>query len=801
MRTLKFLVAALVLLIPALLLGAYLCLRGSLPRLDGAVRAAGLSAPVLVVRDSRGVPTIQARNRADLAFATGFVHAQDRFFEMDLSRRLAAGELAALFGPVALEQDKKARLFRFRSLAHTVIEQASPGQRALLEAYSRGVNAGLEALRARPFEYWLLGQPPAAWRTEDSILVVYSMWWDLQVSALRREMLRQELNAHLKGPECAAGWKCALSFLYPARTSWDAPVAAVPEPPAPQPAVPPPEVLDVRAAAPPAARALPLRPVAPVVGSNSFAVAGSLAAGGAALVANDMHLNQRVPTIWYHARLQVLDGAGHVQLDLNGVTLPGEPLLVAGSNGAIAWGFTNSYGDWAEVRRIPCSAAGEESVTTAAGVLPLRTVREEILVHGHEAVTLAVRSGEPGLLLRVDEAAHTCWFGSWVAQLPEATNVDLLELEGVSTAAAALDLAARIGIPGQNFVVGDRDGHIGWTIYGRLPAGTDAARARGGAGFGDAAAQPRLLDPPGGRIWTANARVSADAAELQRLGGHLASLGAEYDLGARAAQIRDDLMALHGSVRPADLLRIQLDDRAQFLGRWQELLLGLLDAPGTAGQPQRAEFRRLIEHWDAHASVGSVGYRLVRSYHDRVQQAVWDSILAATGVAADSEEAEVPAQFEGPLWQLVSEQPLHMLAQPYASWREFLLAQVDATAADLRDSCRELAACRWGRHNEVHIRHPLSRALPALAHFLDMPVVELPGDHDMPRVQDGAFGASERFAIAPGHEAEAYLTLPGGQSGHPLSPYYRSGFAGWADGEALPLLPDIAQHTLTLRPR
>src|SRR5580698_106732 len=143
MRALKYTGALFALLLLAAVLGAYLCLRGSLPRLDGELRGAGLAAPVTVTRDARGVPTLTAASRADLAWATGFVHAQDRFFEMDLSRRLAAGELAELFGTVALDEDRKLRLFRFRHVAREVLAQADPQDRALLEAYARGVNAGL----------------------------------------------------------------------------------------------------------------------------------------------------------------------------------------------------------------------------------------------------------------------------------------------------------------------------------------------------------------------------------------------------------------------------------------------------------------------------------------------------------------------------------------------------------------------------------------------------------------------------------------------------------------------------------
>jgi len=286
---------------------------------------------------------------------------------------------------------------------------------------------------------------------------------------------------------------------------------------------------------------------------------------------------------------------------------------------------------------------------------------------------------------------------------------------------------------------------------------------------------------------------------LQLIAGDLASLGAEYDLGARAGQIRDDLMALRGPVTATDMLHIQLDDRAVFLGRWQALLLRVLDEQALQGAPRRAEFRGLVERWKAQASVDSVGYRLVRVYHDHTQQAVWDMLLAALRIPAD-ETSWPPAQFEGPLWQLVSDQPLHLLARDYGDWRQFLLAQVDATIAELAAVCPQLARCTWGAGNVAHIRHPLSRALPWAAALLDMPVLELPGDHDMPRVQDGAVGQSERFAVSPGHEEQGYLHIPGGQSGHPLSPFYRAGFMQWARGEPLPFQPGPAQHTLTLAP-
>jgi penicillin G amidase len=797
MRKLGYACAAAAALLLAALGLVYGVLRASLPQLDGTLHLSGLGAPVSITRDARGVPTITAANRIDLAFATGFAHAQDRFFEMDLSRRLAAGELAELFGPVALDEDRELRLFRFRQVAREVLAQADAHDRALLEAYAGGVNAGLKSLGSRPWEYWVLGAPPGAWRPEDSVLVEYAMWWDLQANGFRREIQRQAVNARLKGAGCGA-WKCALAFLYPHGTEWDTPdgLEPVAAGAAPTP-VPGSDALDIRLAVPPRGGPPASGPEAPRPSgaSNNWAVAGRLTSTGAALVANDMHLGQRVPPVWYHARLET------ATLDLNGVTLPGVPLLVAGSNGHVAWGFTNSYGDWIDVELVPCTAAGEHQLTTPAGPVPLTVVTEEIRVRGAAPATLAVRSGPDGVLLRADPEHRECWFGAWLAQLPEATNLVLAGMERATSVQEALELAPRVGIPHQNLVVGDAQGHIAWSIFGRIPEDTGAGRARSGAPWTTPADHPRIVDPPSGMIWTANARVTDDAREQQLIGGAVAPLGSEYDLGARARQIRDDLLTLKGEVTPADMLRIQLDDRALFLARWRELLLGLLDPASLAGHPQRAEFRLLVEAWNARASVAAVGYRLLRAFHDRTQDAVWGMLLDGLEVPA-ADRFEPPAQFESPLWRLVNARSasLNWLSSRYPDWRALLLAQVDATSAELLESCADLAHCTWGKHNTVRIRHPLSAALPWLASCLDMPTVELPGDHDMPRVQDGAFGASERFAVSPGHEAEGYFELPGGQSGHPLSPYYRAGFVGWVHGQALPFLPGPTQHSLTLAP-
>ena len=159
-------------------------------------------------------------------------------------------------------------------------------------------------------------------------------------------------------------------------------------------------------------------------------------------------------------------------------------------------------------------------------------------------------------------------------------------------------------------------------------------------------------------------------------------------------------------------------------------------------------------------------------------------------------------QAEGPLWRLITEQPPHLADPNSISWREELLEIVDSTISYFEtDGGYLLEEQTWGERNVLAMRHPLSRAIPALSRWLDMPRRPLPGDSDMPRVQSPGWGASERFAVSPGREDEGYFHMPAGQSGHPLSPYFGAGHDAWVEGLPTPLLPGPAESVLKLLPR
>ena len=785
---LRVLGGALAVLLLGVAAGAF-ALRGSLPQYEGVVRSSALAAPVEVQRDALGTVTVQAANRKDASWAFGYVQAQERFFQMDLLRRRAAGELSELFGKAALATDRAARAHRMRERLEAEVAALPLDKRALIDAYRDGVNAGLAALRVRPFEYLLTRNTPAPWRDEDTLLVIAAMAFTLNDAENKRELALAQMRAALPA--------AAFDFLAANGGAWDAPLEGAPLA-WPQP--PDQAALDLRGLDPKLLHH-DAAAVERVPGSNSLAVSGALA-GGAALIANDMHLDLGVPSLWFRARLVYPDPhrAGAV-VDVSGAMLPGAPAFVVGSNGNVAWGFTNSYvdtADWVRVMRVPADAS---RYLATDGPHAFGHHAEVIRVHGAPDEILDVEETQWGPVLAKD-VDDTPLALAWTAQERGAFNVDLMHLEQAANADEAVGIAQSAGIPPQNILVADRAGAIEWTIAGRIPrrsGGFDpqlpADWSKPGAGWNgwlDAREYPLLANPPGPRLWTANQRMVE--------GGLLATLGdGGYDFGARARQLRDDLRA-RDRFTPADLLAIQLDDRALFLGRWKDLMRLELDrAPAS---PLHAAMREALARWNGRASTDSVAYRLVRSWRNEVIDRVLDGFAAAVRLRfADFSLPKLP-QAEHAVWMLLEQRPANLLPPGERDWDAFLAGCADTVAGALDRQPGGLAARTWGERNTARIAHAMSRGLPAFAaRWLDMPHDPLPGDANMPRVQGPAFGASERFGVAPGDEAHGYFMMPGGQSDHPLSPYHGSGHEDWVRGTPTPFLPGPAEHVLRLLPR
>lgn len=775
-------------------LACFVLLRGSLPTLEGQRPLAGLKNQVIVERDQSGVATIRGTDRLDVARATGFVHGQERFFQMDLMRRRAAGELSEIIGPATISADEDVRVHQFRAVAGRVVARLDPRERALMDAYVAGVNAGLQALRIRPYEYFLLNARPAPWAPEDSVLCVLSMFLTLHESRGGHESTLSVLRDVLP--------PAMFDFLTPRGTlEWDAPIVGDPIPSA---AIPGPDVFDLRTQgalakvawhAPSPDRSSP-EDSRPFVGSNNWAVDGAHSTTGFAMVADDMHLEITVPNIWFRLRLVFPDRNGHEQ-SITGVSLPGNAGIVAGSNGKVAWGFTNTQADWNDLVVIE-PGARPNTYRTAAGPREFERVTETIHVKGAPSRNLEVLRTIYGPLIDRDHNRQLRAF-QWTAHDPEAVNLKLLDMEGAETIEEAVEVAHRAGMPPQNAIIADRTGRIAWTVAGRIPKRigfegrlpvTRSDPARSWAGYVASADVPTIVDPPSGRLWTANARVVS--------GPMLAIMGEGYSFGARAKQIRDALFA-KDKFSASDLMDIQLDNRAVFLEHWQKLALTTLDEATIGTDPALREARAFIAGWGGRAASESVGYRIVKTFRRAVSDRAFAPLIAPALQKDPRFLFSKIWQSEGPLWALITEKPLHLLDPKYADWHALLADAIRAAVLDLTAGGRPLAERTWGERNTARIQHPLSRAVPSLARFLDMKKDPLPGDDNMPRVHTPTNGASERFVVSPGHEEEGFFHMPTGQSPHPLSPYFGAGHDAWVKGEKTPFLPGRTKYTLTLR--
>jgi penicillin amidase len=790
--------------------------RASLPQLDGTAALAGLSADVRVDRDALGVPTITGATRQDVARALGFLHAQDRFFQMDLQRRQPAGELSGLVGPRAMEVDEGMRVHRFRDVAQRALELAEPSYRRMLDAYADGVNAGIEALAAPPFEYLVLRAVPEPWRPEDSILTVLAMFNTLQGRQAAFEQSHGALRDTLPEP--------LFRFLSTAGSEWDTPVVGSP---IARPAVPGPEIFDLRTAHTEARnhgktedvrlRALRSRDQHLRVldseaemyagfGSNNWAVNGAHSASGAAIVANDMHLSIGVPIIWYRASMVFPDPVQPAKpQQITGVTLPGIPGLVVGSNGFVAWGFTNTGGDWSDLVRIEPDPRDPNKYLTPDGSKPFDVFEETIAAKGAAAKTVRIRWTIWGPVVWKDARGRD-YAQRWIAHDARALAADTTRPERARSVDDLLGAVAGLGIPNQNVTMADVSGRIAWTIGGAIPkrVGYDgmtpeswADGARRWDGYLSAAEFPRVVDPKDGRIWTANAPV-VDGAMLAAIGE------GGYADGIRARLIRNRLMQIDKAT-PADMLSIQLEDRALFLERWRKLLLDTIAGLGSRlPDPggRRAEFGRLIDQgWTGRATPNSVGYRLVKEFRLLFVGRVMTALTApARAIDPDFDYTRL-LRGEGPVWAILSERPMHLLDPKYQTWDDAILDTVDSVITQLTEGGRSLAERTWGEANTAEIRHPLAGAIPLFGDYLNMPGDPLHGDVYTPRASTPRTGPSERMAVSPGRESEGILHIPTGQSGHPLSPHYGDQYRAWLLGDPTPFLPGATVSTLTLTPR
>ena len=768
---------------------SYLWLRGSLPQTDGSLRIAALGAPVEVLRDGDGVVTIRAQSETDAAIALGYVHAQDRLWQMDFMRRSGAGRLSEVVGTPTRRLDRFMRTLGLYRIAEANVKQASPALRAVLDAYADGVNAFIaDPGGPLPLEFQLLRYRPEPWRPADSL--VWGRLMALQLSGnWTEEILRARVTRHLTPEQVADLWPG-----YPT----DGPVTLV-------------------SAATDLAD-LPLRDLisilpwemAPKDASNSWVIAGALTSSGKPLLANDPHLALSAPGQWYLARIET---PGRTRA---GATAPGVPFLIAGHNGRIAWGFTTTHSDTQDLFIERIDPADPKRYLTPTGAQLFETREEIIAILGEEPDVVTVRGTRHGPVISdaVSEAAeaaqkaegeHAVLALSWPALRADDRTADaLLAINRARNWDEFQAAAEDFHSPQQNIVYADTTGTIGFIAPARVPirkSGDGRLPVPGWSGEFDwqgtipFADLPKQVNPPNQRVIAANNKIVPDSYPY--------FLAADWPDPFRAQRIETLLDASdRASTSVEDSQSIQQDARSLAARALLPLLL--------KAQPQTDRAREALDilaNWDGGMYRGSPAPLLFYA---------WLRELNRTLLADELGEAFL--EFQRPKVGIL----LRVLSESQAWCNDVSTGPVEDCQTQLIDALetalnklalrfpKAIGQLRWGDAHQVKFNHPFLSRIPVLGSFFAYAVESDGGSYTVNRGGVSFAGSSNNLfedVHGPGYRAvydladldNSRFMIATGQSGNPLSSLYGSLATRWRDGDYLKLVGDTTATTQTLR--
>lgn len=785
----------LVVLLVALLAGSLFFLKWSrraLPRLDGTEASTGIAGRAELVRDLWGVPHIFAASDDDAYFALGWAHAQDRLFQLDLTRHVGQGRLSELFGPKTLGADRLFRTMEFQRVGQRMLALARPEARRAADAYCRGVNSAVASLHGRlPIEFAILGHAFEPARSDDFVGVLGYMSWGLNTSwtfdplyeklvarvgaAKAAELFPYNFGGRPSVYSGAAEAKLGLFRLSPEE---DALLATIPT---------------LRA-------------------SNNWVLGGSKTTTGKPILANDPHLSHGIPGIWYEAHIRT------PTLDVMGVTLPGFPAVVLGHNRDVAWGFTNVMLDAADFFAEKLKPGSPGKVMNHGAWVPLEERTEEIRVKGRPSEALKIRGTPHGplvsdLLPGAKQALSYQW--SYLSA-SDANEVDgFYDLNRARNWQEFRAAVGRFGAVAQNAAYADREGHIGMQTTGRIPRYTGAKLD--GMGFRDGwdgsedwdgfvpfEDNPSVLDPPAG--WLA----SANNPTLPSSRFYISNQWEPVD---RYTRIKEMIEA-KAKLSLDDVKRMQAD--TLFVSAREETPMILaafaLEPPGDAAT-RSALF--LLRGWDGDMKQDAAAPAIFAAFYRRLFYAIFEDELGVALAKGYRSKANVSAIMVA---TVMNGGPAHWLDRAHtpnvedrdAIVREAFTAAVKELVAMLGDDPR---SWRWGRLHTLTFHHALGRASRLFGLYFDRGPFPVPGT--TASVNKMEFGEAD-FRVLHGPSMRqitdladlnrSLAVLPMGQSGIPASTHYDDLLPLWLAGEYHPFPMDraeiekLASHRLTLAP-
>ena len=761
--------------------------RASLPVLDGAISAPGLLASVEVLRDARGVPHLRAQSVADAVFAQGYATAQDRLWQMDLSRRKAEGELSEIFGDRTLSLDIESRTLGFPQVAGRTLADLSPDERRLLDSYTRGVNAFIESHRDRlPLEFLMMRYQPQPWREIDSVAVALNLATALSQS-WESDLMREHIAAKL-GKEL-------FSDVFPDHSALDVPVADVPASKQQSP-----KTAGANLGNEPFQDNLLAEGFFPAgmespggVGSNNWVVNGSHTQSGKPLLANDPHIAHSIPSVWYMVHLKAPG------LDVTGVSLPGLPLVIIGHNEHIAWGMTNTAPDVQDLYIESFNFRDPKKYLHNGQWVDSDVRDESIKVRNQRDYHLTITVTRHGPVISHDGDRDLAL--QWTLLRPHVVRLPFLRIDQATNWQEFTAALRDFNVPMQNYVYADSEGNIGYYAAGLvpirkhgdgavpLPGSTDDFEWTGFIPFDEL---PHSFNPPSGMIATANGRIVPD--------NYPYFITAKWEAPFRTARIFQ-LLREGGSFTSWDMLRIQTDILS-LEDEWlaKRLLAAAGQQPPSSPEPRFA--LSVLRDWDGEARADSAATLVL----EVTRHALLVRILK-------SKLGDSLSEYHWPMSTIFLQ---NVLEQNLSRWlppgdTDFNMTLMRSLDEGIRQipalvHSQNHAAWRWGDTIPLTFHHPLSGGLPLLGRWLDVGPFPQAGTGTTVKQTTPHLGPSMRMVVDFSDLDQSVQNITLGESGQVLSPYYRDQFSAWYDGRSFPMLFSDAAvekgavHKLVLEP-
>lgn len=751
--------------------------RKSFSVVSGSLTVAGLTERVDVMRDSYGVPHVAAKNEHDLMFAQGYVHAQDRLWQMDLQRRAAAGRLSELFGRETIPFDRMFRIIGLDEVCHQIEKRLGPETRARLQAYADGVNAFIATEKGKyPIEFDMLRYDPEPWSPVHSLLVARLMGWELNLSwwtDLTMGAIAERV-----------GLQKALEILpgYPAQVAPIVPTGALRQ------------LSSLSVGYQRTARAFceAFGILGMAGGSNAWVVSPSLSSTGGVILANDTHMHLTLPSNWYELLLRCPD------YTVQGMSVPGVPGIVAGRNQFIAWGVTNAMADDADFYVERIDSTNRTHYFFEGNWLPLGFREEEIRVRGDTSVSVTVRSTRHGPIItdihtflqqaRYPYVASMRWTGF------EVDDDQIGAFARINKAKNWQEFTAGVrgfALPGQNFIYGDVRGNIGYWCGIRLPIrgrqsslfplpGWDAsAEWRGFVPFEQ---MPHLFNPPDGYIATANNKIVDDAYPY-----HISDL---WEPPSRILRLREVLGKKGERFSVDDFERLQNDKTSPLA---QEIVPFILEAfrDSTLGLPEAQSVFDHLRNWTFNFSADNVATAIYQQFFVKLLENIYKDEMGEELFHDFVILVNVPTRVTTRLLKEGSSSWFDDIRTPAVETRDDIIRRsLREAVAALRDRFGpDVKAWRWGEMHTVTLRHPfgLLKPLDRIFNVGPFPVgggstTLISGEYSINNPFTVTVGPSFRQIFDMANPKEVRSILPSGESGQVFQKHYSDQTGLWLNG-------------------